>query len=111
MLFSKIANASWSQSSYLSQISQITFVEKNCQEILEKLEKFCENVGTFEKKIEKCWEILGDFATIYALSCGEKLSPKSTFVEKNDKYEVYLIYLPTSSTICKFTLNAEKSHQ
>ena len=31
---------------------------------------------------EKYWEILGDFATIYALSCGEKLSPKSTFVEK-----------------------------
>ena len=28
------------------------------------------------------WEILGDFATIYALSCGEKLSPKSIFVEK-----------------------------
>ena len=25
------------------------------------------------------------FATSYALSCGEKLNPKSTFVEKNDK--------------------------
>ena len=35
----------------------------------------------------KFWEILGNFATIYALSCEEKLSPKSTFVEKNDKYE------------------------
>ena len=32
-----------------------------------------------------CGEILGNFATIYALSCGKKLSPKSTFVEKNDK--------------------------
>ena len=32
-----------------------------------------------------CCEI---FATIYALSCGEKLSPKNTFVEENDKYEV-----------------------
>ena len=30
----------------------------------------------------KYHKILGDFATIYALSCGEKLSPKSTFVEK-----------------------------
>ena len=29
----------------------------------------------------KFFEILGDFATIYVLSCGEKLSPK-TFVEK-----------------------------
>ena len=35
--------------------------------------------------MEKFWVILGNFATIYALSCGEKLSPKSTFVEKNDK--------------------------
>ena len=41
--------------------------------------KFWENLGNFEK----FWEILGDFATIYALSCGEKLSPKSTFVENN----------------------------
>ena len=40
------------------------------------------------KNFGKFWEILGDFATIYALLCGEKLSPKSTFVEKNDKYEV-----------------------
>ena len=46
------------QSSYLSQISQIIFVEKKLS----------------------CGEILGDFATIYALSCGEKLSPKSTVV-------------------------------
>ena len=52
------------QSSYLSQISQIIFVEK------------------FWRYFEKFGEILGDFATIYALSCGEKLSPKSTFVEK-----------------------------
>ena len=46
------------QNSYLSQISQII-----------------------------CGEILGDFATIYALSCGEKLSPKSTFVEK--KWQIW----------------------
>ena len=46
--------------------------------------KFWENLRNFEKFLE----ILGDFATIYALSRGEKLSPKSTFVEKNDNYEV-----------------------
>ena len=78
------------------------------------------------KILEKFWEILGNFATIYALSCGEKIAtwrnfgkfwrnfgkfweilrnlgkfchnfrtfmwrkiePKSTFVEKNDKYKV-----------------------
>ena len=58
------------QSSYLSQISQIIFVEKklSCGKILG-------NFGGF-------WETLGCFATIYALSCGEKMSPKSTFVEK-----------------------------
>ena len=40
--------------------------------------KIREILGNFEK----FWKILGDFATIYALSCEEKLSPKSTFVEK-----------------------------
>ena len=67
------------QSSYLSQISQIIFVEKNCH-----VEIFWEILGYFEK----IWESLGNFATIYALSCGEKLSPKCTYLEKNDKYEV-----------------------
>ena len=59
------------QSSFLSQISQIIFVKKklSCGDILGFFGKF--------------WEILGDFATIYALSFGEKMSPKSTFVEKN----------------------------
>ena len=52
------------QSSYLSQISQIIFVEKKFHE-----EKFWE----FFENFEKTWEILGDLATI---SCGEKLSPK-----------------------------------
>ena len=33
---------------------------------------FVEMLGNFEK----FWEIFGDFATIYALSCGEKFSPK-----------------------------------
>ena len=37
--------------------------------------------------LEKFWEILGDFATIYALSCGEKLSPKFTFAEK--KWQIW----------------------
>ena len=38
------------------------------------------NLGKWN--IEKFWEILGDFAALYVLSCVEKLSPKSTFVEK-----------------------------
>ena len=37
---------------------------------------------------EEFWEILGNFATIYALSCGAKLSPKVNLWRKNDKYEV-----------------------
>ena len=59
--------------------------------------------------MEKFWEILRNvgkfwknFATIYALSCGEKLSPKSTFVEKNDKYEVCL---KVSTWICFLDLS------
>ena len=45
--------------------------------------------GKFWSNFGKFWKILGDFSTIHALSCGEKLSTKSTFVEKkNDKYEV-----------------------
>ena len=38
--------------------------------------------------MERFCEVWGDFVTIYALSCGEKLSPKSIFVRNNDKYEV-----------------------
>ena len=70
LMYLKLFECMLRQNSYLSQISQIIFVEKklSCGEILGNFEKF--------------WEILGDFATIYALSCGEKLSPKSTFVEK-----------------------------
>ena len=40
------------------------------------------NFGEILGKFETLGEILGDFIAIYALSCGEKLSPKSTFVEK-----------------------------
>ena len=84
---SQVKNSIKKQSSYLSQISQIIFVEKklSCGEILGN---FGEILGNFEKFWEilrifgKFWEILGDFATICALSCGEKLSPKSTFVEQ-----------------------------
>ena len=43
--------------------------------ILGNFRKFWRNFGEF-------LEILGDFATIYALPCIEKLSPKNTFVEK-----------------------------
>ena len=37
------------------------------------------NFGKFWRNVGKCWDILGDFATIYALSCGEKLT-KSTVI-------------------------------
>ena len=43
--------------------------------------KFGKILGNFET----FWEIFGDFATLYALSYGEKLSPKSTFVGKKMK--------------------------
>ena len=33
---------------------------------------------------------MGNFATIYALSCGEILSPKVHLWRKNDKYEVWI---------------------
>ena len=49
-----------------------------CGEKIVMWRNFGEILGNFEN----FWEILGVFATIYALSCGEKLSPKSTFVEK-----------------------------
>ena len=74
----------YNQSSYLSQISQILFVEKKFSggEILGIFWEILENLGEILGNFGRFWEILGDFATIYALSCGEKLSPKSTFVEK-----------------------------
>ena len=52
-----------------------------------------ENFGKFwRKKMEnfgKSWEFLGNFERFHALSCGKKLSPKITFVEKNVYYEVW----------------------
>ena len=59
-----------------AQITNIT--NYVCGEKIVMWRNFGEILGNFEK----FWEILGDFATIYALSCGEKLGPKSTFVKK-----------------------------
>ena len=43
------------------------------------------------------------FATIYALSCGKKLSPKVHLWRKNDKYEVW--YVPNySATLPSFSI-------
>ena len=85
------------QSSYLSRISRIIFVEKK----LSYMEKFqlsmYDNCGEIENfstcgeilgKFENFLEILGNFATLYAFSCGEKLSPKVHLRRKNDKYKV-----------------------
>ena len=48
-------------------------------------------------------QCLGDFATIYALSCGEKLSPKSTFVEK--KWQIWgLLFDPQLSRSTAYKL-------
>ena len=54
------------------------------------------------------WEVLGDFATIYALSCGEKLSPKSTFVEK--KWQIWGLLSPQVEHNLSF-LGSTRPHQ
>jgi len=38
-------------------------------------------------------------ATIYVLSCGEKLSPKVHLWRKNDKYEVWAVSFEALSTL------------
>ena len=59
----------WTELIFVTNITNYICGEKiSCGEIL----------GIFEKFLE----IFGDFATIYALSHGEKLSPKSTFGDK-----------------------------
>ena len=90
------------QSSYLSQISQIIFVEKklSCGEILGNFGEILGNFGKF-------WEVLGDFATIYALSCGEKLSPKSTFVEK--KWQIWGLKHGSSKSTVSQLRSAEQN--
>ena len=64
---------SWKRSCHVEKF-QLSMYD-NCREI--------ENVSTDG-------DILGNFATIYALSCGEKLSPKVHLWRKNDRYEVWL---------------------
>ena len=53
----------------------------SCGEILGNVEEMLGNFEIFR-------EILENFATIYALSCGEKLSPKVHLWRKNNKYEI-----------------------
>ena len=76
------------QSSYLSRISQIIFMEKKLSwgELLGNLGKFWRNFGTY-------WEILrkfGKFCHSLRAFMWRKIEPKGSFVEKNDKYEVYI---------------------
>ena len=80
------------QSSYLSRISQIIFMQKklSCGQFwafhvwqLWGNWKFLHTLRNFGI----IWEILGNLATIYALSCGEKIEPKSTFVEQ--KWQIW----------------------
>ena len=51
------------QSSYLSQISQIIFVEEklSCGEILGSFGEILENFGKFWEILENFWEIWGNF--------------------------------------------------
>ena len=57
-------------------------MRRNFGEILGTFGEILGNFGEILGNFEKFWEILGGFATIYALSCGEKLSLKSTYLEK-----------------------------
>ena len=53
-----------------------------------------------------CREIY--FATIYALSCGEKLSPKVHMWRKNDKYQVWAQWYNVHILSWDYTINASK---
>ena len=71
----------YNQSSYLSQISQILFVEK----------KFSggEILGIFWEILENLGEIWGNFGRFCHNVMWRKIEPKKySFREKNDKYEV-----------------------
>ena len=74
-------NASRSELIFVTDITVYTYLwRKDCH--VEKFQlSMYDNCGKTEN-FSTCGEILGNFATIYALSWGEKLSPKSTFVEK-----------------------------
>ena len=80
-LFSR---SKWSNSCFRG--GQKACQEKNCH--VEKFQlSMYDNCGVIEN-FSTCGEILGNFETIYALSCGEKMSPKVHLWRKNDKYEV-----------------------
>ena len=68
---------------FVTNITNYICGEKNCH--VEKFQlSMYDNCGEIEisPHVEKFREILGNFATIYVFSCGEKLSPKVHFVEK-----------------------------
>ena len=84
------------QSSYLSRISRIIFVEKKYvnwrnfsfpyMTIMGKL-----RISPHVEKFGKIWEILrnlGKFCHNFRTFMWRKIEPISTFVEKNDKYKV-----------------------
>ena len=65
----------------------------SCGEILGNVEEMLGNFEIFR-------EILENFATIYALSCGEKLSPKVHLWRKNNKYQVSNKFANKITKIC-----------
>ena len=67
------------QSSYLSRISQIIFVEKNCH-----VEKF----GLSIKNLNNLWSFIKIDAFFVPNLCGEKSAQRKSVWRKNDKYEV-----------------------
>ena len=72
---------SFSQSSYLSQISRIIFVEKklSCGEIW----------SFFLKNLNNLWSIIKVYAVFVPNLCGEKSAWRKSVWRKNDKYEVW----------------------
>ena len=61
-----------------------------------------DNCGEIEN-FSTCGEILGNFPTIYALSCGEKLSPKSSIMEK--KWQISGLWCDSAGG-CRCHLNS-----
>ena len=76
------------QSSYLSQMSQIIFVEKNCHE--EKFWEFLEEFWGILRNFGKFWEILPQFTGFHV---EKNWAQKVHLWRKNDKYEVGVNYL------------------
>ena len=68
-----------SQTSYLSQISQIISVERNLS---------CGEISDFCKEFNNLWSFIEIYAVFVLNLCGEKSAWRKSVWRKNDKYEV-----------------------